>query len=63
VAPNTVLEEALRTRPRTMEELREIRGIGPAFCERHGESLLAALARMNADETTLRQQGTVAALA
>jgi hypothetical protein len=27
-----------------MRELIEIRGIGPAFCEKHGESLLAALA-------------------
>jgi RecQ family ATP-dependent DNA helicase len=43
VAANTVLEEILRRRPRTLEELIEIRGIGPAFCEKHGESLLAAL--------------------
>jgi RecQ family ATP-dependent DNA helicase len=49
VAPNTVLEEALQIRPRTIEELRQIRGVGPVFCERHGESLLAALARMHAD--------------
>jgi superfamily II DNA helicase RecQ len=46
VAANAVLEEALRTRPRSLEELGEIRGIGPAFCERHGESLLAALERL-----------------
>jgi ATP-dependent DNA helicase RecQ len=43
VAANTVLEEILRRRPRSLEELIEIRGIGPAFCEKHGESLLAAL--------------------
>jgi len=44
VAANAVLEEVLRRRPRDMRELIEIRGIGPAFCEKHGESLLAALA-------------------
>jgi ATP-dependent DNA helicase RecQ len=44
VAPNTVLEEILRRRPSSTEELVEIRGIGPAFCERHGESLLGVLA-------------------
>jgi ATP-dependent DNA helicase RecQ len=43
VAANTVLEEILRTRPETLEELIEIRGIGPAFCEKHGESLLEVL--------------------
>ena len=26
-----------------IDDLIEIRGIGPAFCEKHGESLLAAL--------------------
>jgi ATP-dependent DNA helicase RecQ len=43
VAANSVLEEVLRRRPRTVEALIEIRGIGPAFCEKHGESLLATL--------------------
>ena len=43
VAANAVLEEVLRRRPRSLEELIEIRGIGPAFCEKHGESLLAEL--------------------
>ncbi|MFI5005701.1 MAG: helicase-related protein, partial [Solirubrobacterales bacterium] len=43
VAANTVLEEILRRRPRSTEELIEIRGIGPAFCEKHGESLLEVL--------------------
>ena len=46
VAANTVLEEILRRRPRSLEELIEIRGIGPAFCEKHGESLLAELASL-----------------
>ncbi len=43
VAANTVLEEILRRRPSSKEELIEIRGIGPAFCEKHGESLLEVL--------------------
>ena len=48
VAANAVLEEALRRRPRDLEQLLQIRGIGPVFCERHGESLLAALTRLDA---------------
>ena len=48
VAANAVLEEVLRARPRSLEELIEIRGIGPAFCEKHGESLLAALGELPA---------------
>jgi ATP-dependent DNA helicase RecQ len=43
VAANAVLEDVLRAHPRSMGELIEIRGIGPAFCEKHGESLLAEL--------------------
>jgi len=43
VAANAVLEQVLRTRPRSIEALMAIHGIGPAFCEKHGESLLAAL--------------------
>jgi ATP-dependent DNA helicase RecQ len=43
VAANAVLEDVLRRRPSNSEELIEIRGIGPAFCEKHGESLLEAL--------------------
>jgi ATP-dependent DNA helicase RecQ len=46
VAANTVLEEVLRRRPQSIETLIEIRGIGPAFCEKHGESLLQALAAL-----------------
>ena len=47
VAANAVLEEVLRRRPQSLEELIEIRGIGPAFCEKHGESLLAALGKLD----------------
>jgi ATP-dependent DNA helicase RecQ len=46
VAPNAALEEILRTRPRDVLELLTVRGIGPTFCERHGESLLAELAEL-----------------
>jgi ATP-dependent DNA helicase RecQ len=52
VAANTVLEEILRRRPASLDELIEIKGIGPAFCEKHGESLLAALASLR-DGTAL----------
>jgi ATP-dependent DNA helicase RecQ len=47
VAANTVLEDILRRRPSSLEELIEIRGIGPAFCEKHGESLLGTLAALD----------------
>ena len=43
VAANTVLEEILRRRPASAEELLAIRGIGPAFCAKHGDSLLEEL--------------------
>lgn len=46
VAANTALEGVLRARPATLEELIEVKGIGPTFCERHGESLLEALAAL-----------------
>jgi ATP-dependent DNA helicase RecQ len=44
VAPNKVLEEVLRRQPASIDSMLEIRGIGPAFCEKHGESLLEQLA-------------------
>ncbi|HEY5194370.1 MAG TPA: RecQ family ATP-dependent DNA helicase [Solirubrobacteraceae bacterium] len=46
VAANAALEGALRVRPATLEELIEVKGIGPTFCERHGESLLEVLAEL-----------------
>jgi ATP-dependent DNA helicase RecQ len=48
VAANSVLEEVLRGRPRSTRELLAIKGIGPAFCEKHGESLLAELEKLEA---------------
>ncbi len=46
VAANAALEGALRVKPATLEQLIEVKGIGPAFCERHGESLLQVLAEL-----------------
>jgi ATP-dependent DNA helicase RecQ len=43
VAANAVLEEVLRLRPASLQELIEVRGVGPAFCEKHGDSLLSAI--------------------
>jgi RecQ family ATP-dependent DNA helicase len=53
VAANAVLEEVLRRRPATMQKLVEIRGVGPSFCEKHGESLLSALRELDGAETAL----------
>jgi len=46
VAADAVLQEVLRRRPGSSGALIEIKGIGPAFCEKHGESLLAELASL-----------------
>ncbi len=46
VASNAVLTEIVRSRPSSERELLEIRGIGRAFWEKHGESLLALLAEL-----------------
>jgi ATP-dependent DNA helicase RecQ len=45
VATNAVLEEILQRRPRNPQELLQINGVGEAFCEKHGTSLLEALAQ------------------
>ena len=46
VAPDATLEEVLRRRPSSTGQLIEIRGIGPAFIEKHGSSLLETLASL-----------------
>jgi ATP-dependent DNA helicase RecQ len=46
VAANAALEGVLLAKPATLQELIEVKGIGPAFCERHGESLLQVLAEL-----------------
>lgn len=43
VAPNRTLEEIARAMPRDGDELASIHGVGPAFLERHAESLLEVL--------------------
>jgi ATP-dependent DNA helicase RecQ len=46
VASNAVLEHILRARPANVDELLAVHGVGPAFCERHGDSLLTELANI-----------------
>ena len=46
VATDATLQEVVRSRPSSTRELIEIRGIGPAFCEKHGSSLLAAIGEL-----------------
>ncbi|HYB22357.1 MAG TPA: ATP-dependent DNA helicase RecQ [Solirubrobacteraceae bacterium] len=46
VATDAALRGILHARPRDARELLAVRGIGPAFCEKHGESLLEALATL-----------------
>jgi ATP-dependent DNA helicase RecQ len=46
VASNAVLEEILRAAPSNADELLAVHGIGPGFCEQHGESLLTTLASL-----------------
>ena len=47
VATDAILQDVLRVRPRNIKELRQIRGIGPAFCEKYGESLLHELTQIS----------------
>ena len=60
VAADAVLEEVLRTRPRSLDALIEIRGIGPAFCEKHGESLLGVLAELEKETDLKASRGPTA---
>jgi ATP-dependent DNA helicase RecQ len=46
VAANAALEGILRAKPRNLDELIAVKGIGPTFCERHGESLLESLTEL-----------------
>ena len=43
VASDATLRELLARRPGSLEELLEVRGIGPSFCEKHGGSILETL--------------------
>ncbi len=48
VASNAVLEEILRAWPVDTRELGAVHGVGPTFCSKHGESLLAELRALGA---------------
>ncbi len=57
VAANAVLEEVLRRRPQDERELIAISGIGRAFCEKHGQSLLAAVRGLEAEKGVRGSRG------
>ena len=44
VAHNSTLESIAALRPSSMHELARIKGVGPAFVDRHGEAVLALVA-------------------
>lgn len=48
VASDATLRELIVRRPASLRELIDVRGIGPSFCERRGESLLRAVASLGA---------------
>jgi ATP-dependent DNA helicase RecQ len=60
VAANSVLEEVLRRRPESVQRLMEIRGIGPSFCEKHGESLLGAVRELDRGEPPQQAEAPLA---
>ena len=43
VLPNSLLMELVRTRPLTLEELRDLKGMGPVRIERYGAEILELL--------------------
>ncbi len=43
VATDATLRELLHRRPSTQRELLAVRGVGPSFCDRHGDSVLGVL--------------------
>jgi ATP-dependent DNA helicase RecQ len=48
VAHNRTLEQIAAVRPASVDELAQIRGIGPAFVDRHGERVLALVEQAQA---------------
>ena len=48
VASDATLRELIARRPASVGELIRVRGIGPGFCERHGESVLAEIRAFSA---------------
>jgi ATP-dependent DNA helicase RecQ len=56
IAHNSTLESIAARRPSSLGELATIKGVGPAFVERHGENVLALVgARARADHTARPQ--------
>jgi ATP-dependent DNA helicase RecQ len=55
VASDATLRALLRERPRGVGALLEVKGIGPAFCEKHGESLLEVLSGLDAGGPDLQR--------
>jgi ATP-dependent DNA helicase RecQ len=49
VASDASLREILHRRPSSIGALAAVKGIGPSFCSKHGESLLEELARLGSD--------------
>ena len=45
IAPDTLLAALVDQRPASIAALRRVKGMGPARLDRHGEELLAILAR------------------
>ena len=57
VAHNTTLESIAALRPRSLAELATIKGIGPAFVDRHGKHVLALVREGGPSEGAARSQG------
>jgi ATP-dependent DNA helicase RecQ len=49
VAHNSTLESIAALKPATLAELAAIKGVGPAFVERHGEQVLALVGQQRVD--------------
>jgi DNA helicase-2/ATP-dependent DNA helicase PcrA len=45
IAPDTLLAALVEQRPASIAALRRVKGMGPARLDRHGDELLAILAR------------------
>ena len=57
VAHNSTLESIAARRPSSLAELATIKGVGPAFVERHGEHVLALVGGRAPADVTARWQG------
>jgi ATP-dependent DNA helicase RecQ len=57
VAHNSTLESIAALRPRSLTELATIKGVGPAFVERHGEHVLALIGERAPLDIAARSHG------